>query len=852
MRVVLKDFQSDDLVELLDSFADAHQVHRASALLLNAPTGAGKTLMATAFIEAVLDGTEESPGDPSVTVVWLTDQPELNKQTREKMLRTSSVLTSDDLIIIDGSLDAEALTPGRVYFLNTQKLATTSSLVRAGDDRTFTLWATLANTVNRAPDKFLLVVDEAHRGTKGNDAAEAESIMQKFLKGSAGEIPMVPLVVGISATPDRFRGLCADTNRPLFAVDVDPERVRESGLLKEYVDLYHPEQIQPGQATMLTQAVGAWREYASRWSAYGLAESEQVPRPVLLVQVEDARAGASGASSTDLGMVVATLAKELGQEAEGDWLAHAFQDDTDLSVAGHTVRHLAPSAIDDDPDVKVVLFKTSLNTGWDCPRAEVMVSFRRAKDETNIAQLVGRMVRAPLARRIDADEHLNTVALYLPFYDRATVEKVVNRLTQPDAGVPPTSAREGEDTVTLTRAADKAECFELLERLPTETVPRVRPTKPVPRVARLAALLAEMALETDPVKTYRGRLVQVLMQERERLSGDADFKKLMDEGAVLDIRLRRVAYGTTQAAEQAEPVAAGDADADVDDQVVSEDTIPGLVHASIAEQDLEDLSNLAGKRLGEGLHKEYIRDRLATGAVSARVAKLEVHALVATPGVATKVDAAADAQRREWVDAYKATINAGDERYVQALREIEAAGSRPETTTIVAPQSIEWSKAETTWKKHLYVGEDGTFPDDFAKSSWERRVVETETARDDIVGWFRNPDRKPWSLCIARQAGMKWVPFYPDFILFRRTPSGIIADIVDPHLLSAEDMPQRAVELARYAQDQSQHYGRIEMVLFEGPSDQNGKRLDLSSEAVRAAVANVATSDQLKALFASV
>src|SRR5689334_23855465 len=45
--------------------------------------------------------------------------------------------------------------------------------------------------------------------------------------------------------------------------------------------------------------------------------------------------------------------------------------------------------IHDDPDVRVVFFKTSLNTGWDCPRAEVMMSFRAATDSTYIAQLVG-------------------------------------------------------------------------------------------------------------------------------------------------------------------------------------------------------------------------------------------------------------------------------------------------------------------------------------------------------------------------------------------------------------------------------------------------------------------------------
>lgn len=99
-----------------------------------------------------------------------------------------------------------------------------------------------------------------------------------------------------------------------------------------------------------------------------------------------------------------------------------------LAVGPRAVRYLAPSAISADPDARVVLFKSSLNTGWDCPRAEVMLSYRSATDPTHIAQLVGRMVRTPLARHIEVDEHLNTVSLYLPQYDRAALTRVVQEV----------------------------------------------------------------------------------------------------------------------------------------------------------------------------------------------------------------------------------------------------------------------------------------------------------------------------------------------------------------------------------------------------------------------------------------
>jgi type III restriction enzyme len=102
-----------------------------------------------------------------------------------------------------------------------------------------------------------------------------------------------------------------------------------------------------------------------------------------------------------------------------------MHDCGDMDLGGRRVRRVDASRIDEDKGIGVVLFKTSLSTGWDCPRAEVMMSFRRAEDHTYIAQLLGRMVRTPLARRIERDAALNDVHLFLPYFDEAAVKAVV-------------------------------------------------------------------------------------------------------------------------------------------------------------------------------------------------------------------------------------------------------------------------------------------------------------------------------------------------------------------------------------------------------------------------------------------
>ena len=99
-----------------------------------------------------------------------------------------------------------------------------------------------------------------------------------------------------------------------------------------------------------------------------------------------------------------------------------------------SLRKIDASKIQDDPAVQVIFFKTALSTGWDCPRAEVMMSFRRAVDDTLIAQLVGRMVRTPLARRVESNEFLNSVSLSLPHYDEAAVNVIIGKLQDPELG----------------------------------------------------------------------------------------------------------------------------------------------------------------------------------------------------------------------------------------------------------------------------------------------------------------------------------------------------------------------------------------------------------------------------------
>lgn len=221
MKLTLKDFQEEAVAHLTALAARASGDAREGepqTLTLAAPTGAGKTVIATAWMEHLSQGDQDHPPDPNAVFLWITDQPELNEQTRKKIISGATAFADDDLVTIDTSFDQESFSPGKVYFLNTQKLGKDKHLVaRRGDRRQYTIWDTINNTMAAHPDSVWVVIDEAHRGMgeDKNERTEARTIVQKFIKGSDEEIKPVPLILGISATPERFAELITGTPEPI-------------------------------------------------------------------------------------------------------------------------------------------------------------------------------------------------------------------------------------------------------------------------------------------------------------------------------------------------------------------------------------------------------------------------------------------------------------------------------------------------------------------------------------------------------------------------------------------------------------------------------------------------------------
>src|SRR3954469_15789336 len=174
MKFTLKDYQADAVADILSNLKRARDNFKSpsrreiSSFSLTATTGAGKTVMAAAAIEALFWGNDafNFDPDPGAIVLWFSDDPSLNKQTFNRLRQASEKFTYSNLVHIEPPFAKPLLEPGKVYFLNTQKLTKTSLLTRghleilpsgqeelpgipatAPDMQGWTIWETLANTI---------------------------------------------------------------------------------------------------------------------------------------------------------------------------------------------------------------------------------------------------------------------------------------------------------------------------------------------------------------------------------------------------------------------------------------------------------------------------------------------------------------------------------------------------------------------------------------------------------------------------------------------------------------------------------------------------------------------------------
>ena len=826
MKFTLKDYQADAVDDLLRALERAKGIYdiegKEVSVSLSATTGAGKTVVAAAVIESLFFGSDtfNFEADRGAVVVWFSDDPNLNDQTRFRLMEASDRLLATDLVTIEPPFAKPMLDAGKVYLLNTQKLSKTSLLTRGHvvfdeqevfdtmtaaiqpDLQGWTIWETIANTIASDDRTLYLVIDEAHRGFNATSTRDKATLVSKLVNGHAG-YPAVPIVWGISATIERFKDAmqaadAVDSRRALPPVTVDGFRVQESGLIKDTVVLEIPAEAGNFDTVLIRRAARKLRESSERWEQYAKAQGA-VDRvwPLLVLQAPNTP------DPDQLGRALDEVFIEFPELGEGA-VRHVFGDHTTQQFGSWAVDWIEPQRVQETSKVRVLVAKDAISTGWDCPRAEVLVSFRPAQDHTHITQLLGRMVRSPLARRIPGDDKLNAVECILPFFDRTTAGRVVKFLTGQASEVAPPTKKVVIDECVLTPNRSLPDAvWTAWDALPTKTIPQ-RGAAPVKRLMSLALALSSDGLRPGAVAEAETEMHRVLDAARVRhpgLLGTAVNEIWAVRGQSITGRVggRQLTYEDfeEQADDRAIQVGFNDA--------------KRAFGADVAQSYVNHLVDDSGD-------DDTLRDAYVT-----------TSALAIIPDVRVGVDREADELATAWFAEYRVAVKSLSDERQQEYADIQALATEPQMGSMTRPRNRiedyvevddDGQQAEAlVVDRHLLSDDDGMCPIG-SLNVWEQQVLLTELSRADCVGWYRNPPRQSVdSLGVPYRDGAgNWRSMHPDFVFFNKVEGSVRPSIVDPHGHHLEDSLVKLRGLAKFAQEFRDSFHRVEAVSQVGNS----------------------------------
>ena len=886
MKFELKDFQVTATKALLDRMQKARDAYYRdgdpASCCLASPTGSGKTIMVAAAVEAIFNGNPEwgIERDPFATVLWVSDSPSLNEQTIYKF-REATDLDPTLIETIENTFtgDHDELEPGHIYFLNRQKLSSAGLLTKGGEIPTF--WQLLRRTVNDSSVHLYMLYDEAHKGLGSADKKDTagETITSRIIDGDDGKSP-IPVVVGISATPKRFTiAMEGRSDRiPYPVVKVSTADVQASGLLKDKIVLQAPTEGAAVYNIYLTDACKTLVQSTALWQMYCEQNDAPMVRPLMVVQVSNK------ITQDKIRQICSEIYEKIPSLDRSTAFAHVISGEGDMHLDPYFVPSVEPQDVQRKSDIRILFAKEAISTGWDCPRAEVIFSMRPHHDDTYIAQLIGRMVRTPLAESVNI-ELLNSVSCFLPYFDPATLEKVVKYLTEEGnddySGV---SRESGREIVTKPVNVEWDSTFGI-DDVFTGIASRERAhstSNYIDGVISYAGMLEENDIGIEAPATSNGE------------DGIADESKPESTGAdqipATDIGDEPKHVGTVKEGKKATvgtvPLAEPPtSEHSTDHEQYADEDVPGelekaidamlralnesivtfdekfnaarstVLHAKSTQVELRYLDAASAKTkvfeddadayaianarrradvvLSPSVTNAFFRQQKLAGIDPIDI-NVDIAAAAAVPEIVEAVKQSAKTKLEKLTEAYDPLIA----KYPTSVRNQFSSGMSkhgiPHTVFLDKPVADTQDSGGKKYPKHV-VNDPKTHMAWFSLYDSEDAVVMHELKKPEIICWYRNPIGKTTgqSLRIPYRLGDDRKVLHPDFIFFEKVGDREMPAIVDPHGLHLADTMPKLKGIARYVEDFGESFSRYWFV-----SDYKGQAtyLDMKDAETRSVI----------------
>lgn len=384
-------FQREAVDKLVISFKKLWRTgNRRLLLVFKSPTGSGKTFMMSSFINELNNLPD---WDEDKAFIWITFSDDLAMQSKRKFVDYFENTLKNELLTID-DFNRGKLYKNDILFINWQKLVSRSAenrkLRRPENEEeqkeSVYYFEDVIEKTHSDDREIILVIDESHMH---KTTTLAKEIVNKVNPR---------IVIDVSATPDHEpKAQDVEEGREGF-VYVKREDVVNQGLIKEKIIVQTEEELKRyGKSDLdeilLKLGMTKREELRQQFEALG-----KKVNPLMMIQLpnDDHRLHDLGEKKKE--DIVLDFLRSRGVDIGSKVALWFDKNKKNLDFIS-----------DNDDEIDFLLFKQAAGTGWDCPRAHVLVMFREITSSTFYAQTVGRILR--MAEPHNKEDFKNTTDL---------------------------------------------------------------------------------------------------------------------------------------------------------------------------------------------------------------------------------------------------------------------------------------------------------------------------------------------------------------------------------------------------------------------------------------------------------
>lgn len=363
-------YQQDAIRELVDKTIQLLKLDgQRKQLIFKAPTGAGKTIMTSEMLSRLTTELQSRGDSPyqQLAYIWIAPN-KLHQQSYFKMKDFFSethllrAVMYDELDHSDGFIK-----PGEILFVNWESVNKDNNVMVRDSEQSASIFEITRRTQEEHGIPILVVIDEEHLFWSKSADKSAKVLQQINPK----------IEIRVSATPKTQSDYQVTIPRELV---INEEMIKKQVILNPDIAKGYNDERELNQH-LIKCALDKREQLADAYKKLGVNIN-----PLLLIQLPNDTKEEMTAEDT----AIAELVKYYLSEVRG-----ITQENGKLAIWLSKEKANLPNLEKEDNLAEVLLFKQAIALGWDCPRAAVLLIFRKMQSDTFTIQTVGRILRMP-------------------------------------------------------------------------------------------------------------------------------------------------------------------------------------------------------------------------------------------------------------------------------------------------------------------------------------------------------------------------------------------------------------------------------------------------------------------------